>query len=103
MVSATQQVSTAATAASAAVPPARSTSRPTSAVAGWLAATPPVMVSIGRSVGVVSNRWLTAASTTVPGPSDDVRTVLAGATEGTGRLRPLEPLPATRPLSDRLD
>src|SRR5690348_7484021 len=38
--SATQQVRTAATAASAAEPPAASTRRPTSAVAGWPAAIP---------------------------------------------------------------
>src|SRR5438045_5072987 len=54
MVSATQVVRTAATAASAAVPPARNVCTPTSAVTGWLAATPaatPLCRSIRRSVG----------------------------------------------------
>src|SRR3712207_65694 len=76
MVSATQQVSTAATAASAAVPPARRIRTPISAVAGCAAATPaetgPSSV-IRRSVGAAGPRWLTSASMTAAGPSPDVR------------------------------
>src|SRR3954451_16070123 len=76
MVSATQQVSTAATAASAAVPPAWRVCRPTSAVTGCAAATPAetgLSSFIGRSVGPARFRWITSASMTVAGPSDEVR------------------------------
>src|SRR5688572_26074364 len=102
MVSATQVASTAATAASAAVPPARRIFSPASAVAGWFAAIPAATregrgeFSTRRSVCPAAQGWLPSASMTVTGPPHGVRLprrVVTGYSLGSLVTGPLGTVP----------
>src|SRR5436305_11844254 len=95
MLSEVQLARTAATAASAALPPAASTRRPTSAVAGWPAAIPAGTL-IASSVGSRARTLLVTAAAYAP-----------PATHGCTSQRRLGEFPAnlrqTRPRQCRVD